>query len=43
MNDINTDNQMSNGGPDDYLDLLLDDEETFIRDYRQRLTNDGFW
>jgi len=23
--------------------LLLDEEETFIREYRQRLVEDGFW
>lgn len=27
----------------DYLDLLLDEEETFMREYRQRLIDDGFW
>ena len=27
----------------DHLDLLLDEEEVFIRDYRQRLRDDGFW
>ena len=27
----------------DHLDLSLDEEETFIRDYRQRLIDDGFW
>ncbi|CAF0772467.1 unnamed protein product [Rotaria sordida] len=36
IEDINNDS-----GPDDYLDLLLDDEETFIREYRQKLINDG--
>ncbi|CAF2852186.1 unnamed protein product [Rotaria sp. Silwood2] len=36
MEDINSDN-----GPDDYIDLLLDEEETFIREYRQRLIDDG--
>ncbi|CAF4241636.1 unnamed protein product, partial [Adineta steineri] len=41
--DTNTDSQTNNGGSDDYLDLLLDEEETFIRDYRQRLVDDGFW
>ncbi|CAF2106239.1 unnamed protein product [Rotaria magnacalcarata] len=29
--------------PDDYLDLLLDDEEAFISDYRKRLMDDGFY
>ncbi|CAF3683419.1 unnamed protein product [Rotaria sordida] len=36
IEDINNDS-----GPDDYLDLLLDEEETFIREYRQKLINDG--
>ncbi|CAF1012608.1 unnamed protein product [Rotaria sp. Silwood1] len=36
LEDINGDS-----GPDDYLDLLLDEEETFIREYRHKLINDG--
>jgi len=43
MEDINSDSQTNNGRSDDYLDLLLDEEETFIREYRQRLIDDGFW
>ena len=41
--DMNGDNQNDTGGPEEYLDLLLDEEETFIREYRQRLIDDGFW
>ncbi|CAF3173991.1 unnamed protein product [Rotaria socialis] len=29
--------------PNDHLDLLLDDEEAFINDYRKRLMDDGFY
>ncbi|UJR33117.1 hypothetical protein I4U23_020574 [Adineta vaga] len=43
IEDITSDNQTNTGGPDDYLDLLLDEEETFIREYRKRLVDDGFW
>jgi len=43
IEDINSDSQTNNGRSDDYLDLLLDEEETFIREYRQRLIDDGFW
>ena len=47
-NNMEVDNMESgtetgSGGPDEYLDLLLDEEEAFIREYRQRLINDGFW
>ena len=41
--DVNSDEQTAAGGSDDYLDLLLDEEETFICEYRQRLIDDGFW
>lgn len=37
------DSQTETGGSNDYLDLLLDEEETFIREYRQRLIDDGMW
>jgi hypothetical protein len=43
MEDMDTDNQMDSDGPNDYLDLLLDEEEAFIREYRQRLIDDGCW
>ncbi len=43
IEDVNNDNPMDHGGPNDYLDLLLDEEETFIREYRQRLIDDGMW
>ena len=39
---MNADEQVDTGGPDEYLDLLLDEEETFICQYRQRLIDDGF-
>ncbi len=43
IENINIDNPTDNGGPNDYLDLLLDEEETFICEYRQRLIDDGMW
>ena len=39
---IEDNSQTNNSGSDDYLDLLLDEEETFIREYRQRLIDDGY-
>lgn len=42
LEELITDSQIDTGGPDEYLDLLLDEEEAFIREYRQRLINDGF-
>jgi len=41
--DMNTDDPTDTSASNDYLDLLLDEEETFIREYRQRLVEDGFW
>lgn len=41
--DATAEEQGDAGGSNDYLDLLLDDEETFIREYRQRLIDDGCW
>ncbi len=43
IEDITTDNPMNNDVSNDYLDLLLDEEETFICEYRQRLIDDGMW
>jgi hypothetical protein len=43
MDNITDDSQTDTGGSNDYLDLLLDEEETFINEYRQRLIDDGFW
>jgi hypothetical protein len=43
IEDINNDSQTDNGASNDYLDLLLDEEETFICEYRQRLIDDGMW
>ncbi len=43
IEDITADNPMDNDVSNDYLDLLLDEEETFICEYRQRLIDDGMW
>ncbi len=43
IENITTDNPMDNDVSNDYLDLLLDEEETFICEYRQRLIDDGMW
>lgn len=43
IEDITNENQMDNDRSNDYLDLLLDEEETFICEYRQRLIDDGMW
>ena len=43
IEDSTNENQMDVDGPNDYLDLLLDEEETFICQYRQRLIDDGMW
>jgi hypothetical protein len=43
IEDPTNENQMDVDGSNDYLDLLLDEEETFICQYRQRLIEDGMW
>ncbi len=43
IEDIINDDQTDNDGSTNYLDLLLDEEEVFIREYRQRLIDDGMW
>jgi hypothetical protein len=43
MESTTSDSQTDSGGPDDYLDLLLDEEEAFICEYRQRLIDEGCW
>lgn len=43
MDELDNTNPTGNEGSNDYLDLLLDEEETFIREYRQRLVDDGMW
>ena len=35
--------QMDDDQPSDHLDVLLDEEESFIEQYRQRLIDDGYW
>lgn len=41
-NDDSEASSMDRDPSGDHLDLLLDEEEVFIRDYRQRLRDDGF-
>ncbi|CAF0942437.1 unnamed protein product [Adineta ricciae] len=43
VDNMESESETASGGPDEYLDLLLDEEEAFIHEYRQRLINDGFW
>ncbi|CAF1158578.1 unnamed protein product [Adineta ricciae] len=43
VDNMESESETASGGPDEYLDLLLDEEEAFILEYRQRLINDGFW
>lgn len=43
IEDNTDDSQTDNTGSTNYLDLLLDEEEAFIREYRQKLLDDGMW
>lgn len=43
MDESDENNPTDQEGSTNYLDLLLDEEETFIREYRQRLVDDGMW
>lgn len=43
MDELDNTNPTDNEGSNSYLDLLLDEEEAFIREYRQKLVDDGMW
>lgn len=43
MDESDDTNPTANETSHNYLDLLLDEEEIFIREYRQRLVDDGMW
>lgn len=42
-NNQTSEDENNEDGPESYLDLLLDEEEAFLREYRQRLIEDGFY